>query len=144
MGRRLKLTQGNYSLLAALPSFVYFYGLFPGRIYRDSASLIELMRAGQSSDQWSALYFRYLQILTVNGRFLFIAAAVNLLFLTFHQQVFPFLTQIMLALLGFPVQKPHMGQCAHHICGISAKLNLVLIPKRRTTIHRQLLPHLIR
>ena len=83
MGRRLKLTQGNYSLLAALPSFVYFYGLFPGRIYRDSASLIELMRAGQSSDQWSALYFRYLQILTVNWRFLFIAAAVNLLFLTF-------------------------------------------------------------
>ena len=83
MGRRLKFTKGNYSLLAVVPSIVYFYGLFPGRIYSDSASLIELMRAGQSSDQWSALYFRYLQMLTLNGRILFIAAAVNLLFLTF-------------------------------------------------------------
>jgi hypothetical protein len=79
----MKFTKGNYSLLAAAPIIVYFYGLFPGRIYSDSASLIELMRSGQSSDQWSALYFRYLQILTVNGRFLYIAAVVNLLFLTF-------------------------------------------------------------
>jgi hypothetical protein len=79
----MKFTKGNYWLLAAAPSIVYFYGLFPGRIYSDSASLIELMRSGQSSDQWSALYFRYLQMLTVNGRFLFIAAVVNLLFLTF-------------------------------------------------------------
>ena len=67
-----------------------------------------------------------------------------LLFLTFRQEIFPFSTQIMLVQPGFPVQKPHVGQCAHHIFGISVKLKLMLIPMRRTTIHHQLLPHLNR
>ena len=83
MEKRKTFARGTYWFLAAPPSIVYFYSLFPGRIYRDSASLIELMRSDQSSDQWGALYFRYLQVLTINGRFLFIAAAVNLLFLIF-------------------------------------------------------------
>ena len=73
----------NYWFLASLPGLVYFYGLFPGRIYRDSASLIELMKEGQSSDQWSALYFRYLQLLTINGRFLFTVSALNLAILIY-------------------------------------------------------------
>ncbi|ASY28453.1 hypothetical protein A1sIIB60_00200 [Candidatus Planktophila lacus] len=73
----------NYLILGSLPGLVYFYGLFPGRIYRDSASLIELMKDGQSSDQWTALYFRYLQLLTINGRFLFAVSAVNLAILTY-------------------------------------------------------------
>ena len=73
----------NYLFLGSLPGLVYFYGLFPGRIYRDSASLIELMKDGQSSDQWTALYFRYLQLLTMNGRFLFAVSAVNLALLIY-------------------------------------------------------------
>lgn len=73
----------NYLFLGSLPGLVYFYGLFPGRIYRDSASLIELMKDGQSSDQWTALYFRYLQLLTMNGRFLFTVSAVNLALLIY-------------------------------------------------------------
>lgn len=73
----------NYFFLGSLPGLVYFYGLFPGRIYRDSASLIELMKEGQSSDQWSALYFRYLQLLTLNGRFLFTVSVINLALLTY-------------------------------------------------------------
>ena len=65
----------------------------------------------------------------------------SLLFLTFLSPNFLFSTQIMLVLPGFPVQKPHMGRYVHHICGILVKLNLMLIPMRRITIHHQLLPH---
>jgi hypothetical protein len=83
MGKDVNHMKKNYWFLASLPGLVYFYGLFPGRIYRDSASLIELMKEGQSSDQWSALYFRYLQLLTINGRFLFTVSALNLAILIY-------------------------------------------------------------
>ena len=81
---RIDLLQGKkYWFFALLPSLLCMYGLFPGRIYSDSASLIELMRNNESSDQWSALYFRYLQLLTFDGKFLFLASSINLLCLTF-------------------------------------------------------------
>jgi len=41
------------------------------------------MKEGQSSDQWSALYYRYLQLLTINGRFLFTVSALNLAILIY-------------------------------------------------------------
>lgn len=73
----------NSSLLLVIPISFYAIALFPGRIYRDSTSLLELMRVGESSDQWTALYFRYLQVTTINGKFLFLNAVIGLLILTF-------------------------------------------------------------
>lgn len=50
-----------------LSFIIYGYALFPGRIYRDSVNLIELMLNGKSIDTWSASYFRLLQVLSNNG-----------------------------------------------------------------------------
>ncbi len=72
----------NKSLILFIPITFYAIGLFPGRIYRDSTSLLELMRVGESSDQWTALYFRYLQVTTINGKFLFLNAIIGLSILT--------------------------------------------------------------
>lgn len=69
-----------------IPIIFYSIALFPGRVYRDSTSLLEQMRMGKSSDQWTALYFRYLQVTTINGRYLFLNAIIGLILLTltFH------------------------------------------------------------
>ena len=79
-----KATQKNTFLL--ISGAFYAVALFPGRIYRDSTFLLEQMRISKSSDQWTALYFRYLQITTFNGRYLFLNAILGLtiLILSFH------------------------------------------------------------
>ena len=71
------------NLYLLFPIIFYAIALFPGRIYRDSTSLLEQMRIGESSDQWTALYFRYLQITTLNGRYLFLNSILGLVILTF-------------------------------------------------------------
>ena len=63
--------QVSVSVLAII---IYGYGLFPGRVYIDSAQLFSMMRNNESSDQWTALFYRYLQITSVNGRYLFSSA----------------------------------------------------------------------
>jgi hypothetical protein len=77
--QQIKVFESAYILI---PATFYAVALFPGRIYRDSTYLLELMRIGESSDQWTALYFRYLQITTFNGRYLFINAILGLATLT--------------------------------------------------------------
>ncbi len=64
--------------LLFIPSALYIIALSPGRIYRDSAFLLEQMRVGESSDQWTALYFRYLQITTLNGKYLYLNAILGI------------------------------------------------------------------
>jgi hypothetical protein len=61
----------------------WFIALFPGRIGSDSLTLINLMRAGDSSDQWTAVYFRILWLLTFNGEVLWPMGLVCLLALFF-------------------------------------------------------------
>lgn len=74
-------TRENLCIL--IPSAFYLIALSPGRVYRDSAFLLERMRIGESSDQWTALYFRYLQVTTLNGRYLFLNAILGLATLVF-------------------------------------------------------------
>lgn len=76
------------ALYVLIPSTFYAIALFPGRIYRDSTYLLELMRVGESSDQWTALYFRYLQATTINGRYVFLNAILGLLTLIFSFNFF--------------------------------------------------------
>ena len=61
----------------------WFIALFPGRIGSDSLTLINLMRAGDSSDQWTAVYFRILWLFTFNGEALWPMGLACLLALFF-------------------------------------------------------------
>lgn len=61
--------------------FFYFMALFPGRINPDAEKSIRLMLSDNSSANWTALYFRILQFLTLNGRTIAFASFVGLLVL---------------------------------------------------------------
>ena len=47
---------------------IYFFALFPGRLNPDAEKSIRLMLDGESSANWTAYYFRILQVLTFNGK----------------------------------------------------------------------------
>jgi len=56
--------------IACIALIAWFIALFPGRIGSDSLTLINQMRVGDSSDQWTAVYFRILWLLTFRGEVL--------------------------------------------------------------------------
>ena len=57
----------KYRIEIALLS-IYYLILFPGRIGPDPSISIGLMHKGESTANWTALYFRILQIFTFNGK----------------------------------------------------------------------------
>lgn len=59
--------------LAPILALFWYLLLFPGRVHVDSESQLDLMSEGKSTSQWTAVWFRYLQIFTLNGRTVFIA-----------------------------------------------------------------------
>ena len=63
--------------------FVYYIALFPGRINPDAEKSIRLMLEGDSSSNWTAYYFRILQILTFNGKTIAIVSLVGLFLMTY-------------------------------------------------------------
>ena len=63
------------------PIVFYFLSLFPSRIYRDSTEMLQLMRQGKSTDQWTAIYFRFCQLISINGNFPFLLSLFGLLIL---------------------------------------------------------------
>lgn len=62
--------------VGVLSFIVYGYGLFPGRIYKDSATMLQLMSEGQSTDQWNALYFWLISLTSFKGQFPFLSALI--------------------------------------------------------------------
>lgn len=80
---RIKLRGGIDSIydrwtwaVGALSYIVYGYGLFPGRVYKDSATMFQLMSEGQSTDQWNALYFWLISLTSNKGQFPFLSALI--------------------------------------------------------------------
>jgi hypothetical protein len=61
-----------------VPFMVWYLSLFPGRLSGDTSQAIELLRNGESTDWWTGIYFQFLRISTLNGRFLFLASAITL------------------------------------------------------------------
>jgi len=60
----------------------WFFITFPGRAGFDTVYAIQLMRDGQTTNWWTAWYFRILQVLTLNGRVIWIFSLVGILILT--------------------------------------------------------------
>jgi hypothetical protein len=80
---QMKLRRGIDSIrvrrawtVGVLSYIAYGYGLFPGRIYKDSATMFQLMSEGQSTDQWSALYFWFISLISNKGEFPFLSALI--------------------------------------------------------------------
>lgn len=75
--------------LASL-AIVAFYSvaLFPSRNHLDTVTAMSLARSGESLDQWTAAYFRFLQLTTLGGRFPFISAILGLVLLTLATRYF--------------------------------------------------------
>ena len=61
-----------------VPFIVWYLSLFPGRLSGDTSQAIKLIRNGESTDWWTGIYFQFLRISTLNGRFLFLASAITL------------------------------------------------------------------
>lgn len=57
----------------------YYLALFPSRIYRDSTEMMQMMRDGKTTDQWTATYFRFSQIVSINGKYPFFLSLVGIL-----------------------------------------------------------------
>ena len=68
---RSMLIRNKLESIFVFSFLLYGYALFPGRIYGDSVTLIELMSKDQSVDTWGALYFRLLQLITFDGKYIF-------------------------------------------------------------------------
>ena len=51
--------------------------IFPGRAQTDDVTQLSLMRNHQSSGTWTGIYFRFLQIISFNGKSLFCASLVE-------------------------------------------------------------------
>ncbi len=61
----------------------WYLAMFPGRVGYDTKITFEMMRKGENTDWWTAVYFRLLQILTFNGQIVFLFSAVMLIMLAF-------------------------------------------------------------
>ena len=76
---RMQTSNWNYASLAAI--VIWYIGLFPGRIGYDPIQAIKLMRTDQSTDWWTGLYFRILELTTFRGNSIWFASLISLLIL---------------------------------------------------------------
>ena len=57
----------------------WYVSLFPGRLPFDSSDAIRMLQRGESTEQWTPLFFWLLKILTLNGIAVFVASALTAL-----------------------------------------------------------------
>ena len=63
-----KISQSKWQVASHISLLSWYMALFPGRIGSDPIRAIEMMRAGESTDWWSSLYFWFLRLTTFNGQ----------------------------------------------------------------------------
>ena len=71
------------SKIESLSLVLYFVFQFPGRIGADANTAMALMRSGNSTSNWTELYFWFLKILTFNGHFIALVSFVGFAFFIF-------------------------------------------------------------
>ena len=60
------INRGTY-LISLCSAVFYFFALYPSRNHWDTVEILKLARNGKSSDQWTAIYFRFLEFLSIGG-----------------------------------------------------------------------------
>jgi hypothetical protein len=86
--RKLENIHRTFSPLQWFILAIYIAALFPSRNHWDTVEILRLARSGDSLDQWTALYFRFLSLLSFNGNYAFVPAIVGLLGLAFSTRYF--------------------------------------------------------
>ena len=72
------INKGTYST-AVFSVLFYFSSLYPSRNHWDTVRILELSRSDESSDQWTAIYFRFLELLSFGGKFGMVPAVFGLI-----------------------------------------------------------------
>ena len=57
----------------------WYISLFPGRLPFDSSDAIRMIQRGESTEQWTPLFFWFLKVFTFNGQSIFIASGFTAL-----------------------------------------------------------------
>jgi hypothetical protein len=70
-----------------LSTFFYWLALFPARIGPDTNAILILMKSEESTSQWTSLYFRFFQVISINGHAVYIASLLSLLVLAFSFEI---------------------------------------------------------
>jgi hypothetical protein len=81
----------NGTLYFAFAStFFYFLALFPSRNHWDTVAIMELSRRNESSNQWTAVYFRLLELFSLKGTQPYIPAFLGIAMLAYAVLFFVF------------------------------------------------------
>ena len=66
----------------------YFASLYPARFGKDTNGILNDLAIGDSTSQWTALYFRFLQLISINGHLVALASLVSLILYAFSLEIF--------------------------------------------------------
>ena len=71
----------RFKAILILISTIWYFALFPGRLGFDYSESIRIMQSGESTDWWTASFWWFLKITTLNGKTIMISSAFSLLIL---------------------------------------------------------------
>jgi hypothetical protein len=72
-----ELSQSKWQIASHLSLLAWYIALFPGRLGSDPVQAITKMRAGESTDWWSSLYFWFLKLTTFNAQSIWLATLLS-------------------------------------------------------------------
>jgi hypothetical protein len=78
-----KLKLNRFIFIVMFINAFWYVALFPGRLGFDSAEAIRMMKRGESTDWWTALFWWFLKTTTLNGNSIALASFFSLLTLGF-------------------------------------------------------------
>ena len=76
---RDQTSHSKWLVASAGASLAWYVSLFPGRIGSDPVQSVILMRNGESTDWWTAIYFWFLRITTFYGQSIWLASLISLI-----------------------------------------------------------------
>ena len=80
---RIVVSKRNFFSAYILISGFWYLALFPGRLGFDYSEAIRIMKKGESTDWWTALFWRFLQVTSFNGRSIALSSLLCLIALGF-------------------------------------------------------------
>jgi hypothetical protein len=96
-----------WNIASLVAATIWYIGLFPGRIGYDPIQAVKLMRSDKSTDWWTSLYFRVLELTTFQGKSIWFASLVSLLILYVSFKYF---------LYSIPVKNEILDKTSFVIC----------------------------
>lgn len=85
---KLKGVSSNPLLVWIFASLSYWIPLYPARFGKDTQDIIEALQEGATTSQWTALYFRFFQVISLNGSQTGLASLVSLAVYAFSIEFF--------------------------------------------------------